>query len=71
MLRELGSGSFGRVRLVRRRGEVGEGRELALKSVLMNRLTQKEKESALNEIRLLASISIPTVIHYEGSFFNP
>lgn len=36
----------------------------------MNRLNQKERESALNEIRLLASISIPTVIKYEGSFFN-
>ena len=36
----------------------------------MNRLNQKERESALNEIRLLASISIPTVIKYEGSFSN-
>ena len=45
VVRELGRGSFGRVRLVRlREGE----RLLALKAVLMNRLSQKEKEDALN-----------------------
>ena len=36
----------------------------------MTRLNQKEKESALNEVRLLASISISNVISYKGSFFN-
>lgn len=36
----------------------------------MNRLSQKDKDNALNEIRLLASFNIPTVIKYEGSFFN-
>ena len=45
VVKELGRGSFGRVRLVRLRG--GE-RLLALKAVLMNRLSQKEKEDALN-----------------------
>jgi NIMA (never in mitosis gene a)-related kinase len=42
----------------------------ALKTVSLDRLNQKEKENALNEVRLLASISIPTVIKYEGSFVN-
>lgn len=36
----------------------------------MTRLTEKEKDSALNEIRLLASINIPNVIRYKGSFYN-
>ena len=45
VVKELGTGSFGRVRLVKRRE--GEGL-FALKAVLMNRLNQKEKESALN-----------------------
>lgn len=30
---------------------------------------QKEKDSALNEIRLLASISMPYVISYKSSFY--
>jgi NIMA (never in mitosis gene a)-related kinase len=37
----------------------------------MVRLTQKEKDCALNEVRLLASINIPYVIAYKGSFFDP
>lgn len=67
VLRELGTGSFGKVRLVKRKDS---DMLYALKSVGLSRLNQKEKDSALNEIRLLASISIPTVIKYEGSFFN-
>jgi hypothetical protein len=38
--------------------------------VILSRLNQKEKDGALNEVRLLASIHIPTVIKYEGAFFN-
>jgi NIMA (never in mitosis gene a)-related kinase 1/4/5 len=66
-VKELGSGSFGQVRLVRSK----DNQQLyALKSVSLNRLSQKEKYSALNEVRLLASFDIPYVIKYEGSFFN-
>jgi len=31
---------------------------------------QKEKDAALNEVRLLASINMPYVIGYHGAFFN-
>lgn len=66
-VRELGSGSFGQVRLVRCR----ESQQLyALKSVSLGRLSQKEKDGALNEVRLLASFDIPSVIKYEGSFYS-
>ena len=33
-------------------------------------MSQKEKDSALNEVRLLASINIPYVISYHGAFFD-
>lgn len=36
----------------------------------MIRLNQKEKDGALNEVRLLASINVPYVISYKGSFFH-
>lgn len=66
-VKELGSGSFGQVRLVRNR----EDQQLyAVKSVSLGRLSQKEKDGALNEVRLLASFDIPSVIKYEGSFYN-
>jgi NIMA (never in mitosis gene a)-related kinase len=66
-VKELGSGSFGKVELVRKKSDQ---QLYALKSVNLVRLNQKEKDSALNEVRLLASITIPYVIGYRGSFFD-
>ena len=45
ILRELGTGSFGKVHLVKR---ISDQTKYAMKSVPMNRLSQKEKENALN-----------------------
>ena len=67
IIKELGSGSFGKVNLVKKKDT---SILFALKTVLLTRLNEKQKDSALNEVRLLASINIPTVIKYEGSFFN-
>jgi len=67
VLKELGCGSFGKVMLVKK---ISTQVLYALKTVSLNRLNQREKDNALNEVRLLASIDIPTVIKYEGSFFN-
>ncbi|CAM6001462.1 unnamed protein product [Sphagnum balticum] len=61
IIKDLGSGSFGKVRLVKKKDS---GTLFALKSVSLTKLSQKEKDSALNEVRLLASIDIPTVIRY-------
>ena len=36
----------------------------------MGKLTAKEKENALNEVRILASIQHPNVISYKESFFE-
>ena len=33
-------------------------------------MSQKEKDGALNEVRLLASISMPYVIEYHGAYFD-
>jgi NIMA (never in mitosis gene a)-related kinase len=67
VVKELGSGSFGKVQLVRKKTD---GILYAIKSVNMVRLNEKEKDSALNEVRLLASINIPYVIGFQGSFYN-
>ena len=45
VIKELGSGSFGQVVLVQK---IGTDTQYALKSVKLNRLSQKEKDSALN-----------------------
>jgi NIMA (never in mitosis gene a)-related kinase len=36
----------------------------------MGKLTQKEKENALNEVRILASISHPNITSYKDAFFD-
>jgi NIMA (never in mitosis gene a)-related kinase len=43
---------------------------LAIKIIKMANLNEKEKDSALNEIRLLASIDSPNVISYHNAFFD-
>lgn len=68
VVKELGSGSFGRVVKVyaKQQPEV----PLAIKIIKMANLSEKEKDSALNEIRLLASIHSPNVIAYHDAFFD-
>lgn len=44
-IKDLGSGSFGSVKLVRKKDD---GHVLAMKTVSLSRLTQKEKDNALN-----------------------
>lgn len=36
----------------------------------MNKLNEKERENALNEVRILASLRIPQVLAYRDSFFD-
>ena len=49
---------------------VSDGQEYALKQVKMEQLTDKEKENALNEVRILASIKHANVISYKEAFFD-
>ena len=41
-----------------------------MKKVKMQKLSDKEKENALNEVRILASINHPNVIGYKEAFFE-
>jgi NIMA (never in mitosis gene a)-related kinase len=41
-----------------------------MKKVKLQKLTSKEKENALNEVRILASINHPNVIGYKEAFFE-
>lgn len=42
----------------------------ALKKVKMMNLSEREKENALNEVRILASINHPNVIAYKEAFID-
>ena len=41
-----------------------------MKKVKLGKLSAKEKENALNEVRILASVSHPNVIGYKEAFFQ-
>jgi NIMA (never in mitosis gene a)-related kinase len=42
----------------------------ALKKVRMLKLSDKEKENALNEVRILASIRHPNIVAYKEAFID-
>merc|ERR1712226_1361997 len=67
ILKKLGEGSFSEVYNVKRKSD---NTIYAMKKVKMGKLSAKEKENALNEVRILASINHPNVIGYKEAFFE-
>ena len=63
----IGKGSFGSVYLVRRRQD---NKIYALKSVILEKLSKKEQENSVNEVRILASVNHPNVIGYKEAFWD-
>ena len=53
MIKKLGDGAFSSVYSVKKNSD---GEIYAMKKVKMGKLSAKEKENALNEVRILASI---------------
>ena len=67
ILSKLGEGAYSTVYKVRR---TTDGKYYALKRVKIGNLKEKEKENALNEIRLLASIRDPNIVCYKEAFYE-
>lgn len=67
ILAKLGEGAYSTVYKVKR---LTDGEIYALKKVKLLNLKEKEKQNALNEIRLLASIRHPNIICYKEAFFE-
>lgn len=63
----LGKGSFSSVVLVKRKED---GITYAMKRVRISQLSTKERENALNEIRILASLQHKNIIGYKEAFFD-
>ncbi len=47
-----------------------DGKDYALKKVNMGNLGDKEKQNAINEVRILASIKHPCVSSYKEAFVD-
>jgi NIMA (never in mitosis gene a)-related kinase 1/4/5 len=67
ILSKIGEGAYSKVYKVKR---LSDQETYALKKVPIKTLKPKEKNNALNEIRLLASVSHPNVISYKQAFFD-
>ena len=65
--KNLGKGSFGSVQIVERKTD---NKKYAMKRVKMNKLSEKDKKNALNEIRILASLKHKNIIGYKEAFFD-
>ena len=63
----LGKGAFGMVCLVKRKYD---GKIYAMKRIKVAQLSDKDKENALNEIRILYSLSHKNIIGYKDAFFD-
>ena len=62
-----GEGAYSSVYRVER---VETGEHYALKKVLITELSKKEKQNALNEVRILASIRNYNIIGYKDVFMD-
>jgi NIMA (never in mitosis gene a)-related kinase 1/4/5 len=67
ILGKLGEGAFSTVFKVRRRSD---NEIYAMKKVKFNPLSAREKDNALNEVRILASFDHPNIIAYKEAFFD-
>jgi NIMA (never in mitosis gene a)-related kinase len=63
----IGSGTFSEVFKVKR---TTDSKLYALKKVSLEPLSVKERQNALNEVRILASISHPCIIGYKDAFLD-
>ncbi len=64
---KLGSGAFGSVYKVKRKED---SKIYAMKIVKISLLGAKERENALNEIRILYSLTHPNIIGYKEAFYD-
>jgi NIMA (never in mitosis gene a)-related kinase len=67
ILMKIGEGAYSEVYKVKRKTDQAL---YALKKVKMGTLSNKEKENALNEVRILASVEHETIIGYKEAFFE-
>jgi NIMA (never in mitosis gene a)-related kinase len=65
--KEIGKGSFSRVFRVRREKD---NKHYALKRIEIGKMKEKEKQNALNELRILASLNDPYIIKYRDCFLQ-
>lgn len=67
LIKELGAGSYGKVFKAIKKGDQ---QTYAIKEVKLSGMDKKDRENAVNEVRLLASINIANVIKFKDTFVD-
>lgn len=67
IMKRLGEGAYSSVYNVKR---TLDSQTYALKKVKMGKLSEKEKENALNEVRILASVNHKSICRYYEAFID-
>lgn len=66
-MKKLGDGAYSQVYQVKR---TADQNIYALKKVKIGSMSYKDKENAINEVRILASIQHPNVVQYKEAFID-
>jgi NIMA (never in mitosis gene a)-related kinase len=67
IIQKLGDGAYSSVYKVKR---IEDGQVYALKKVKIGAQTHKDKENAINEVRILSCIDHPNVVQYKEAFID-
>ncbi|KAL4494624.1 hypothetical protein ABPG72_004526 [Tetrahymena utriculariae] len=67
ILDKLGEGAYSSVFQVKRQSD---GKIYALKRVMLGTLSEQEKQNALNEVRIIASIRHPNIVNFKQCFID-
>jgi serine/threonine protein kinase len=67
VMSKLGDGAYSKVFKVKR---LADGSFYAMKKVNIGSMSSKDRENAINEVRILASINHPNVISYKEAFVD-
>ncbi len=66
-MQRIGKGSYGDVFLVK---DKEKNRHYVMKNIILSSLTEKEKQEALNESKILSSLKHPNIISYVESIMT-
>ena len=64
-IKSIGEGSFGKAFLVQ---NVTDSKMYVMKQISITQMSKKERDEALNEIKVLSALNHPNIIRYRESF---
>lgn len=70
LIKNVGKGSFGHAVLVKNSQESNNNNLYVIKIINIKKMNTKQREDALNEIKVLKNLHSPFIIRYKESFLK-